>query len=289
MKFMIKTLAVSFLAVASGCCSCGCGSCGSGPKISVFTEYVHAVAKERGLSLEAAADKLYALGIRGFDTSFSDPQLPRLAKTSLKPINLYGSSKFLSADGGEARMDEFIGAAVRYGVPRIMVIPDSFTKGGDEAAEFAKILAGMKRMVAKAKALGITVTVEDFGGDPTNPCNRMVYLKRFLDEIPDIRLALDSGNLYYARRGEDIRELMRYAGNRIAHVHLKDQLESDHRTYAELGLGGVPNEEIVHYVAASGYDGWYTLENTAKGAEVYIDTVRQVAVLKTWVAEGAAK
>ena len=286
MKFLIKTLAVLFLMVASGYCSYGCGNCDSQPKISVFAHYVNAVAKQRNLSLEAAADKLYALGIRGFDTAFNDPRLSQLAKTSLKPINLYGSSKFLSADGGETRMDEFIGMAVKYGVPRIMVIPDSFTKDGDEATEFAKIVDGLKKAVAKAKALGITVTIEDFGGDPTNPCNRMFYLKRFLDEIPDIRLALDSGNLYYARRGEDIRELMRYAGKRIAHVHLKDQLESDQRTYTELGLGGVPNEEIVHYVAASGYDGWYTLENTAKGAEVYIDTVRQVAVLKTWVAEG---
>ena len=284
---MTQLAAIAALAVLTGCHTCSCGCCGAAPKISVFSHYVHVTAKQRGLTLEQAADRLYALGIRGFDTSYQDGQLAALSKTCLKPINLYGKSAFLAPDGGEAVMKAFVGTAEKYGVPRIMVIPDSFTKGGDEAAEFRRIVAGMKKMVAYAKARGITVTVEDFGGDPTNPCNQMKYLKAFLDEIPDIRLALDSGNLYYAKRGEDIRELMRYAGSRIAHVHLKDQIPEDHRTYAELGLGGVPNEEIVHYVAASDYDGWYTLENTVKGADIYLEAVRQVAVLKTWVREGA--
>ena len=252
------------------------------PKISVFAHYVTKVAKQRQLTTEEAASWLYDLGVRGFDTSWNDRKLPELAATKLKPVNLYGWPKFLSADGGEAATEAFLGAAEKYGVPRVMVIPDSFSKGGDEEAEFRRIVEGMRKMVAKAKARGIAVTVEDFGGDPTNPCNRMKYLKRFLDEIPDLRLALDSGNLYYARRDEDILELMRYAGNRIEHVHLKDQLPSDRRTYAVLGLGGVPNAEIVHHMTKADYDGWYTLENTVDDADVYIEAVRQIAVLNAW-------
>ena len=251
-------------------------------KISVFAHYVTKVAKQRQLTTEEAASWLYDLGVRGFDTSWNDRKLPELAATKLKPVNLYGCPKFLSEDGGEAAMDAFLGAAEKYGVPRVMVIPDSFSKGGDEEAEFRRIVEGMRKMVAKAKTRGIVVTVEDFGGDPTNPCNRMKYLKRFLDEIPDLRLALDSGNLYYARRDEDILELMRYAGDRIEHVHLKDQLPSDRRTYAVLGLGGVPNAEIVHHMTKADYDGWYTLENTVTDADVYIEAVRQIAVLNAW-------
>jgi sugar phosphate isomerase/epimerase len=164
-----------------------------------------------------------------------------------------------------------------------MVVPPNFTKDGDERAEFAKILAGMKKFTADAKALGITVTVEDFGGT-RNCCSQMKYLKSFLDEIPDVRLALDSGNLYYAGRGEDILELMDYAKDRIAHVHLKDQTVENNRKYATLGLGAVPNEKIVKTVAAAKYDGWYTLENPV--GDTYNDTVRQVALVKNWIAEG---
>ena len=180
-------------------------------------------------------------------------------------------------------MDTFIATAERYGVPRIMVIPDSFTGTADEESEFRRIVEGLRLLTDKAKRRGIAVTIEDYGGDPTNPCNRIKYLKRFLDEVPDVRLALDSGNLYYARRDEDVLELMKYAEGRIEHVHLKDQLVSDRRTYAVLGEGGVPNAEIVRHMSGRGYDGWWTLENTAADEDVYADAQRQVKTLRTWL------
>ena len=141
----------------------------------------------------------------------------------------------------------------------------------------------MRIFVEKGRERGITVAVEDYGGT-NNPCSYAKYLKRFLDEIPDLRFALDSGNLYYAGRGDDILELMRHAKGRIAHVHLKDQTREDNHKYATIGLGAVPNAEIVRTVAADGYDGWYTLENPI--GDIYEDVLRQVAVLKAWVADG---
>ena len=109
----------------------------------------------------------------------------------------------------------------------------------------------------------------------------MKYLKRFLDEILDLMFALDTGNLYYANRGEDILEMMAYAGKRIAHVHLKEQTKEDCRKYSTLGLGAVQNERIVRELAATGYDGWYTLENPV--GDTYNDMVRQVALVKAWL------
>ena len=277
------------LAIAAGCCACDCRSGRTLPNISVFAQYVRGVADQRGVSLKAAAERLHELGVRGFDAAYDDPALGELAGTCLRPVNLYGWMNFLGDDFGRAKAEAFVATAERHGVPRIMAIPDSFSKDGDEETEFRRIVEGMRWLVAFAKAHGITVMIEDFGGDPTNPCNQMRYMKRFLDEIPDLRLALDSGNFYYARRDEDILELMRYAGDRIEHVHLKDQLPDDHRTYAVLGLGGVPNAEIVRHVASKGYCGWYTLENTVKGADVYMETVRQIAVLKVWHNEAIKK
>jgi sugar phosphate isomerase/epimerase len=274
--------AVAMLAT-SGCCSTGPSRSADEPRISVFASFVRGVAKQRNVSLEEAADMLYALGVRGFDIGPREKDLSMLAATKLKPINFYFFAKFLDADGGAAHSKDCLDTAVKYSVPRIMVVPPNFTKDGDERAEFAKILAGMKKFTADAKALGITVTVEDFGGT-RNCCSHIKYLKSFLDEIPDVRLALDSGNLYYAGRGEDILELMDYAKDRIAHVHLKDQTVENNRKYATLGLGAVPNEKIVKTVAAAKYDGWYTLENPV--GDTYNDTVRQVALVKNWIAEG---
>lgn len=260
------------------------GSCGepAEPNISVFAKFVRKTAKERGVSLSAAADLLYDLGVRGFDAGPDEPDLPELAATRLKPINFYCFPKMFGPDNGKADCLHALDVAQRYNVPRIMVVPTHFTPGGDQEREFELLLSGMRLFVAEAKKRGITITVEDFGGT-SNAGSYMKYLKRFLDEIPDLKFALDSGNLYYAGRGEDILEMMEYAKGRIAHVHLKDQTAEDGRRYATLGLGAVPNEKIVKAMAAARYDGWYTLENPV--GDTYNDTVRQTALLKAWLAE----
>lgn len=267
----------------SGCCCTG--SCPfksqEEQKISVFAKFVLQTAKERNLTIAEAADRLYELGIRGFDIGPRDKELDALCATKLKPINFYFFPNMFAEDNGAADRDFAIAQAVKYGVPRIMVVPPNFTKNGDQEKEFARILESMKSFVAEAKKHNITITVEDFGGT-SNCCSYSKYLKRFLDEIPDIRFALDTGNLYYASRGESIVDMMNYAKGRIGHVHIKDQTKEDSRKYATLALGAVPNEKVIKTVHASGYDGWYTLENPV--GDTYLDTVRQVAILKAWFA-----
>ena len=284
---MIKGLMIVVGAVVMGCCSCDC-RCRTGkePNISVFASFIRKTAKERNISLAEAADMLYAIGVRGYDCGPNEKDLDELAATKLKPINFYVFPNMFASDGGRADCLAFLDAAAKYGIPRCMVVPPDFTKNGDQVKEFEKILASMKLIVAEAKTRGVTITVEDYGGT-SNPCSYAKYLKRFLDEIPDIKFALDTGNFYYANRGENILEMMEYAKGRIGHIHLKDQYPEDHHKYQTLGLGGVPNAKIVKAMNAAGYDGWYTLENAVPGADTYTETVRQVAVLKSWLAESA--
>ena len=284
MNAMRMLSSILLAAALSGCCcqDCGCRSGdGSEPNISVFAHFVRRTAKERNVTIAEAADMLYDLGIRGFDIGPDDKDLPELAATKLKPINFYFFPKMYGPDNGAADCKRCLDQAVKYGVPRVMVVPTHFTKGGDEDAEFKMVLSSMKMFVEEGRKRGITITVEDFGGT-ANPGSHAKYLKRMLDDIPGLRFALDSGNMYYAGRGESILDMMEYAKGRISHVHLKDQTREDNHKYATLGLGAVPNEKIVKAVKAMGYDGWYTLENPV--GDVYTDTVRQVAVLKSWLA-----
>lgn len=278
-----KLFAAAAVALTVGVHLCPAVAHDGAPNISVFSHVVRRIANERKVPFEVAAEMLYALGVHGVDVNGKGKgdDLAALASTKIKPINFYVFLDAPGADGGAAECRTILDKAEKYGVPRCMLIPPSFTKGGDQEAEFARMLAQLKMIVAEAKKRGITITVEDFGGT-NNPCSYLKYLKRFLDEIPDLRLALDSGNLYYAGRGDDILELMAYAKGRIAHVHLKDQKPDNARKYETLGLGAVPNREIVRTVSADGYAGWYTLENLV-GADTYEDVVRQVAVLKSWL------
>ncbi len=256
---------------------------GGEPKISVFASFIKSIARQRGVSVPEAAELLYGMGVRGFDAGVKDKDLNELAATRLKPINLYWFAEFFGRNPQAVSPRTCLDRAVELGVPRIMVIPPNFSDGKENDKEFEKIVECMKDFVSEAKRRSIVVTVEDFGG-AGNCCSHAKYLKRLLTEIPDLRLALDSGNLYYAGRGDDILELLDFAKGRIGHVHLKDQTAEDCRKYATLGLGAVPNEKIVKTVAASGYDGWFTLENPV--GDVLNDSVRQVALLKYWLSAG---
>ena len=264
------------------------------PKISVFAKFIRQTAKERGISLSAAADLLYDLGVRGYDCGPDEEDLDELAATKLKAINFYYFPDWFGTDVHDWALDytdrtnptECIAKAKRYGIPRIMVVPPNFTDGKESETEFAVIVGKMRAFVAEAKAAGLVVTVETFGGTK-NCCSHVKYLKRLLVAIPDLKFALDSGNLYYVGRGEDILEMMEYAKGRIGHVHLKDQTAEDGRKYVTLGLGAVPNEKIVKAMDKARYDGWYTLENPV--GDTYLDTVRQVAILKVWLAEAGGK
>ena len=297
--FSVMSIAASFMALGAvlGCetraCACTCGKsagaqkCDVGePRISVFADFIRRIAKERGITKAEAADMLYAQGVRGFDAGPEEDDLDELAATSLKPINFYYFPNWFGREKGADAIspEACLARATELGVPRIMVVPPDFTGGKDSPEEFERILAHMKEFVAEAKRRSIVVTVEDFGGT-ANCCSYAKYLKRFLEEIPDIRFALDSGNLYFAGRGEDILEMMAFAKGRIGHVHLKDQSPSNNRKYVTLGLGAVPNERIVKAVGATDYDGWYTLENPV--GDTYNDTVRQVALVKAWLSAAA--
>jgi sugar phosphate isomerase/epimerase len=202
-----------------------------------------------------------------------------LAKTALVPVNLYGFIDYRSPDGGAGANAAFIDTAVRYGVARVMCIPNDFEKGVPSEEAYAVLRKGLADLVAKGAARGVTVMVEDFGG-VANACSHQRYLERFLADIPGLCFALDSGNLYWAGRGEDIRDAFRYAAGRISHVHLKDQRKDNRRSYVTLGLGAVPNAEIVKTVHRQGYAGFYTLENPV--GDVLEDVVRQVALVRHW-------
>lgn len=251
------------------------------PSFSLFAEDVLAAAKSSRHTVAETVSKLKAVGITGIDADYSQAQKDELLAAGMKPASFYGFVKFLSEDGGRKQSDEFLSVAVRHGAKRIMIVPDNFTDGGDREAEYAKMAAGLKSLAAAAKAKGIIPLIEDFG-NPKNPCSEMKYLRRFLRDVPDLQFALDSGNLHYADKGEDIVAFAREIGaKRIGHVHLKDFKVPHSREYVSVGAGAVPNEDIVRFVDASGYDGWYTLENPV-GDNLLADAIRQHETVMRW-------
>ena len=140
-KKLIVGLVAAALSAASGCCTfkndcgsgcgCTCACVEEAPNISVFAHYVRSIAKQRGITPVEAANLLYDIGVRGFDIGPDDALLPVLAQSKLKPINFYFFPNMFGPDNGAADCKRCLDQAVKYGVPRVMVVPSHFTEGGE--------------------------------------------------------------------------------------------------------------------------------------------------------------
>ena len=260
MNKLVKMTAIVAMAAVAGCCGFDCACAEDEPNISVFASFARKIARERKIPLAQAANMLYDLGVRGMDASPKDKDLDELAQSKLKFINFYVFPNFFAPDNGAADIKFFLDQAEKYGVPRCMVVPTHFTKGGDEAAEFEKDLAGMKLAVAEAKKRGITVTVEDFGGT-ANAGSYMEYLKRFLDEIGSdfVGAYFDVGNIIYIGYPDQWIEIL---GKHIKRLHFCDcrAEQAGLGMFVDLFEGDVDFAAVMRAAKAIGYDKWATVE-----------------------------
>ena len=264
----------------------------SGLRISVFANQVVDHAKRSGLTVKAAAEVFHAAGVEGFDSHYADANIPELIKGGLKPASFYGDMRFFAPDNGAAQAEAFIAAALKHGARQIMVLPDEFT-GADDEAEYARILKGFRSLVDKAAAKGLTVTTEDYGyvRKCRNLCGSSEWIRRLLKDVPKLKFTVDTGNLRKFEGDTAALELARSTRERVVHLHLKDCAPADgtNRTaYVSLGLGSIPNRDIVRFLHGSGYMGWYTLENLV-GDDLMEDLVRQVAAIRLWTSSEPEK
>ena len=133
-----------------------------------------------------------------------------------------------------------------------------------------RLLGNLDRLAAVAAQAGVRAVLHPHVGT-------MVETGEDVQRVlagAEVSLCLDTGHLLIG--GTDPAELARQAPDRIAHTHLKDvdasvaALVQDGRlTYYEavrqgmyrpLGTGDVDVTAIVGHLRASGYDGWYVME-----------------------------
>jgi inosose dehydratase len=135
---------------------------------------------------------------------------------------------------------------------------------------WSTLLSSLDLARARAAEIGLVVALHPHVG---TMIERRDEVHRVLDGC-GIGLCLDSGHLLIG--GTDPVELARQAPERIAHAHLKDvdaswaeRVRDGRASYTEavaagmyrpLGQGDVDIAGLVRALRASGYDGWYVLE-----------------------------
>jgi len=146
-----------------------------------------------------------------------------------------------------------------------------YEAGADlDGSSWASLVAGIGRVIDLGSERDLAVAFHPHQGTVVEGPRQV---ERLLESSP-VRLCVDTGHLMVG--GADPVELTRGAGDRVAHVHLKDvsadlaeQVRAGRMGYRDavaagmyrpLGMGDVDVEAIVSALEASDYDGWYVLE-----------------------------
>lgn len=265
-------------------------------KIGTFFHHIRMASAERNESLDETLEWLRGLGYEAAELDADDLDGAELLKGhGIAVSSIYRQYRW--RDGiDEARMMEHIELAKKLGTGRIMAIPGLFSekackcldgrilgaKGaiGDMAqlmcrddilsVELSRMIQGMKKHSELAKENGLTLTIEDYD-DAMSPIATISGMKIFLDAIPDLKVAFDTGN--FAFSGDDVLDAKREFIGRTRHVHLKDRLWTRTGTGdpkecpdgtllwpCAVGDGDLPIKEIMQELRAIGYNGYAMAE-----------------------------
>jgi len=264
-------------------------------KISIMT-MVFGGALERGeLTDTALLEALETMGYDGVELTagrlLSRPELTdtyeahladsTLAVTCLDvPCNFIGPDAASRNEGVEALRDG-LELAARLGAP-IALAAGSHLSGDITPEDGRRMTAdGLNACMPQARALGVTLAIEDFGVAPTLQCAARHCIE-ILDAVPGLDFVFDTGNFYFA--GEGPMDNLDPLANRTCHVHLKDWVRSERPDIADvagapLGAGIIPNEAIVHRFVDAGRVDSFSIELGAPGdkmeaARADLETVR---------------
>lgn len=189
---------------------------------------------------------------------------------SFNPVVLHDEPENL-----ESAVVDILDAFETLGAKVMVIAADSGLTGYDvrpelDDDEWKQLVENLTRITAQAADRGVQACLHPHVGT-TVETRQEVY--RLLNSC-DVPLCIDAGHLLVG--GTDPVELVHTVPDRIAHVHLKDvdlnvleSVRSGGCTYTEavrdgmyrvLGEGGIDLREIVRYLEASGYSGWYVPE-----------------------------
>ena len=243
-------------------------------KISVFYDHVINAAKQNNTDVESMLRSIKALGI---DFVEMDAEMLagdfdnitgwlRNAKIGISCI--YRTFDYTHKKEMRRSLN-LIRLAVKSGSKGILIIP-GFTDGITDKEAYNKSIPQVAWISKKAVKKGLLPLMEDFDYH-TSTCSDIKGLSTYLEAVPELSLAFDTGNFIYS--GEDDMDAFNKLNKRIRHVHLKDRsytdTGSDHiDTVAgktiytcPVGLGDMPIKEILHRLKDMDYDGIFAIEH----------------------------
>lgn len=248
-------------------------------KSAIFLDHIYDVARRDHLSLDSALSRAHLLGYDGLEVTF-DPEMDAYALANrFYHAGLFVSALCVRTDFANHPDDMFLARTAldhcfALGATRFLAIPGMIDTDDPVRAQTQRenIVEGLNRLCGEAKKRGITVVMEDFDA-ADSPYRDAAGVRYFLDRVPELRVAFDTGNFAFCDQDElDAFELLK---DRIAHVHLKDRALTPgapeerplvslggRKLYAApFGSGIIRGEEILRRLKEISYDGVLTVEH----------------------------
>lgn len=255
-------------------------------KYSVFYHHICCAAQELGCSVEDMLDKVHGWGIEyveldrdavGAEEDKALALSRMLARHGMKPASIYGFYSWEQEGPAPDESDLLLEQAAWMGCGRIMIIPGFYTDLADAVRceqERQRMIAGMQRLAALAKAQGLVATIECFD-DARSPIATIEGMAAFMEAVPELMVTLETGNFLYS--GDDILQAQQRFRERVRHVHLKDRYlpapgeipPGEPRTAVTglvmypcaVGGGHIPVATVLEELARWCYDGIMTIEH----------------------------
>lgn len=241
-------------------------------KIAAFYENIVEGARAKGLSVREAIeglmkDGLELLYLAGYSYT-EDPEGFRrlLDETGVGVEGVYMFYDFIGKPD-DTSYEELIDFTAQLGGTNVLLLPGVLPPGTEDYDNKLALLAeGLRRAAAYGKKKGIAVSLEDFDGLQA-PYNTIDSLDYFMQAVPDLTCAFDTGN--FIMYGDDELEAFERFKGRLCTMHLKDRARSPRfpgcqpkicadgsAVYPEItGWGYIRIEEILNRLKAMNYPG----------------------------------
>lgn len=258
-------------------------------KISVFYDHITQAMAQTGQKLSVLLEEVKQDGIDGIEINYSQLATNKWKlMRAFKKAGLQISCIYEFYDWGNqvdlTKAKKHVKLAKKVGAGKILVIPGFLSE--EEAEEINACcdsydgtaaymeknpkIQNMKRalteLTAYARKKGVFVTLEDFDGK-TAPFARMYQLKWFMEQVPDLKFTLDTGNFAYS--DEDVEKAYELLKEYIVHVHCKDRGKEEDAEgvfcrgmgIVSVGEGYIPIKTLVEKELARHYDGYFAIEH----------------------------
>jgi len=256
-------------------------------KLTVFYDHILNAAKQRGVTTAQIAADITACGISGVEMDYymlkesGDALAEELTRLGLPINNCYCFFDWANHPEDQSYI-QVLDDLKRLDIMNLLVVPgfvsrDIVATGNQDIITTAlarareAMLPNMIHLLDYASELGINVAMEDFD-DISAPFATKEQVKWFLDRLPALGCAFDTGNFLYSE--QDVMQAYELLSDRITYVHCKDRSlapvegENGQTTVngrqifsSAVGNGVIPMADILKLLEEKGYVGTIAIEH----------------------------